>query len=254
MLQVVMRLLGNLDGISPASYPRPVFDIAGQLMQRARLGALAFVIVHNDVAPPPVPPAVHNASSVSTGAAAAAGTLDDTASSHLARAHQQARAATSCTSPAHQGRLHADAPQMCGGVACAGAGAEAAQAPSSASAGSAPCAEARHIARRAQREQLQRGTYRGRARVGRVWLSSTHYGDTKRLVKARCAEELLSWLQSGEGLLTAVSKDEHGAPCSVAAPTCAGARSASNGAHAWLAQLQRRRDLALDAKLPQVAA
>ena len=235
-----MRLLGNLDGISPASYPRPVFDLVGQLVHRAGLGPLAFVVVHNDTAQPPVPPAVHNASSVSTGTTAGAGTLDDTASSFASQAQRLAasngagaHAAPCGSAPGNGAHAHS------ADVGCAGRSTR-------------QDADVWQAVRRAQREELRRGTYRGRARVGRVWLSSTHYGDRKRVVKARCAEELLAQLQGHSGLLQAVCMDDGGAACDV--QLTAGNDAAACAEEAWLWQLQGRLDQALDAKLPGVRA
>ena len=167
-VQVVMRLLGDLQGITPATYPRVPFEIVNTLTLKAGLGQLEFVMVRSDQAPLPVPTA-----STSTCAVARAGNANDTADS------------------AH-------------GTIGAAAGAHEAT----------PTPQDKQREKRQRQEEAQKGAYRGRARVGGVWLSSTCYGDSRRVVKVRCGEQVLRQLRRDRHWLQQVIVDG-GVACGV---------------------------------------
>lgn len=182
-LQVVMRLLGKLAGITPDTFPRVPFEIVNTLTLKAGLGPLQFAIVRSDQAPLPT------ASRSSTGAAAAAGNATDTAAS---------------------------APPQ-GSAAAAGA----ALAPEP-----TPTPQARQREKRQRQEEAQKGAYRGRAHVGGVWLSSTCRGESRRVVKVRCGEQVLMQLRRDRHWLQLVdARDGRALGVRDRPPPSAGARA-----------------------------
>jgi hypothetical protein len=136
-MQVIMRLLGHLEGVSPATYPRDTYGTVNKVTLKTGLGPLLFCIAHKDADPTP--------SASVTGAAAAASNADDTADSQAAGA--------------------------------AGAQANSLAMPLGGGTGAAASRERRR--EKADRMDVAaKGTYRGRTRVGPLWLSTVCYGDS----------------------------------------------------------------------------
>lgn len=147
--QVVMKMLGNLEGVSPNTYPKPPYDIINHITLKAGFGYVTLVSVVNDV--PIDQRAVVNPNGQEGEAAAAA----------------------------------------------PGAGLSVAP------------ARVRHLTAEARRElAAAEGLYRGRARVHNIWLSSVFYGETRRVVRARCSEQVLAQLQCDPKWLAQLRRNE----------------------------------------------
>lgn len=144
-VQVVLRLLGGLEGVTPRTYPRHPFDIVNRVTLRAGLGHLQFCIVRCDAVPPPEGYADADAAAADARAAAAGG---------VASARQKHAVLT------QHGVLDV------------------------------------------------RRAYRGRARVGAVWLSTVIHGGTRRGVRAACGEEVLMQMRHRKDFLRGISELE----------------------------------------------
>ena len=186
-VQVVLRLLGNLDGVSPDTYPRDPYQLINTRTLKAGLGPTVIKIVNNSAADAPT-------SSVTTGAVAAGGNDSDTAASG-------SKAAVAATETA-----------------------------------------AEKAVRRTERaEQVAKGKYRGRAMLGRLWASQTCYGDSKRVVRVRCAQQMLKHLQHDAKWLDQVDRSTlelHSKGCKP---------SAQQRSQTWEQLQNQSSDVALDA-------
>ena len=142
-MQVVLRLLGGLEGVTPRTYPRHPFDIVNRVTLRAGLGHLQFCIVRCDAVPPPE------------------GYADEAAAAAEMRAAAE------------------------GGVASA---------------------RQKHAVLTQHGVVDVRRAYRGRARVGAVWLSTVIHGGTRRGVRAACGEEVLMQMRHNKPFLRGISE------------------------------------------------
>lgn len=154
-----MKLLGNLDGISPATYPKHPYEIVNQLTLKARLGPLLFCVTRND--------AHHDLLSTQSAHFRAVPRSQETGE----RSASSSATATTRSTAAH-------------GV---------------------PSARELHCETARRAEVPPNAMYSGRAHVHNIWLSTVCFGETRRVVRARCAEQVLFQLRNDPGWLEQIA-------------------------------------------------